>query len=147
MIWKIAVYDDGTPADINWLHLVPSIPFHKFNNAMGVLTETLNMLNCVNVTVAYPTRSMPRPQRRRFERIGVRFSEIHVRPTSKSYKGNGEALADIEMPLHGVRGHYANYGVDGRGLLFGKLAGRYWIPPHVRGSREVGTVEQTYTID
>jgi hypothetical protein len=49
MIWRIAVYDDGEPADIHWTHVVPSIKMHKFNNAMGVLTETLNMCNCVNV--------------------------------------------------------------------------------------------------
>ena len=147
MLWKIAVYEDGEPADVHWTHLVPEIPFHKFNNALGVFTETVNMLNCTNVTVAYPTRPMARPQRRRLDRMGVRFSEIHVRPTSKSYKGNGQALADMEMPLHGVRGHYATYGTDGRGLLFGRLSGRYWIPPHVRGTKAVGEVEQSYVTD
>ena len=147
MVWRFAIYEDGEPADIHWTHLVPVVPMHKFNNALGVLTELLNMVNCVNVHVVEADRHMPRPQRRRFERMGVSFSEVHVRPTSKSYRGKGTALADMEMPLHGVRGHYANYGADGRGLLFGKLAGRYWIPPHMRGSAGIGTVEQTYTAE
>jgi hypothetical protein len=147
MVWRIAVYEDGEPADMHWTHVVPSIKMHKFNNALGVLTETLNMCNCINVEVAYPTRPMARPQRRRFDRMGVRFSEVHVRPTSKSYRGKSVALADMEMPLHGVRGHYATYGKDGKGLLFGKLAGRFWIPPHMRGTADAGTVEQSYSLD
>jgi hypothetical protein len=147
MIWRFAIYEDGEPADVNWTHLVEEIPLHKFNNALGAVTETINMCNCVNVNVAYPTRPMPRAQRRRFERMGVRFSEIHIRPASKSYRGQGEALADMEMPIHGVRGHYATYGEDGRDLLFGKYAGRFWIPPHVRGSKAVGEVVQSYVTE
>lgn len=147
MIWRIAVYDDGEPADVHWTHVVPTVPMHKFNNSLGVLTETLNMCNCTNVHVVEADRPMARPQRRRFERMGVRFSEVHVRPASRSYRGKGTALADMEMPIHGVRGHYATYGADGRGLLFGKLAGRFWIPPHVRGVAEAGEVSQSYTIE
>ena len=147
MLWRVAVYEDGEPADMHWTQLVTEIPFSKFNNALGVLTETINMLNCVNVQLAFPSRSMSRPQRRRLERLGVRFSEIHVLPTSKSYRGKGQALADMEMPIHGVRGHYSTYGAEGRGLLFGKYAGRFWIPPHVRGSREAGEVTQSYQVE
>ena len=146
MIWRVAVYEDGTAADMHWSHIVPQVPMHKFNNALGVLCETLNMCNCVNVSVAYPDRPMPRPQRRRLDRLGVRFSEIHIKPASKSYKGKGQSLADMETALHGVRGHYATYGGE-RGLLFGKYAGRFWIPPHIRGSRDNGEVVQSYVTD
>ncbi len=147
MIWRVAVYDDGTAADMHWSHIVPEVPMHKFNNALGVLTETLNMCNCVNVSVAYPDRPMPRPQRRRLDRMGVRFSEIHIKPASKSYQGKGQALSDMSTALHGVRGHYATYGKDGRGLLFGKYSGRFWIPPHIRGSKENGEVVQSYVTE
>ena len=124
------------------------VPFHKFNNALGAFSETLNMCNCVNVHVAYPSRPMSRAQRRRLDHLGnVRFSEVHIRPTSKSYKGNGTPLADMSVPIHGVIGHYATYGTEGRGLLFGKYAGRFWIPPHVRGSKEAGEVQQKYVAE
>lgn len=147
MVWRIAVYEDGVPADIHWTHVSPDVPFHKFNNAMGALTETINMCNCINVHVAESERNLPRAQRRRLARYGVRFSEVHIRPASKSYKGNGTRLADMQVPIHGVIGHYNTYGSNGRGLLFGKYAGRFWIPPHVRGSKEVGEVQQRYVAE
>lgn len=38
-------------------------------------------------------------------------------------------------PVAIVRGHFAHYGPEyGRGLLFGKLAGRFWVSPHSRGT-------------
>jgi hypothetical protein len=56
-------------------------------------------------------------------------------------------MADLPKAFHGVRGSYHRYGPEyGRGLLFGKYAGRFWVPPHVRGSREAGEVVQTYIV-
>ena len=98
MVWRVAVYEDGVPADVHWSHIAHDVPFHKFNNALGAFSETLNMCNCVNVHVAYPSRPMSRAQRRRLDRLGgVRFSEVHIRPASKSYKGNGTPLADMTL--------------------------------------------------
>jgi hypothetical protein len=51
------------------------------------------------------------------------------------------------VPLTSVRGHFATYGQDGRGLLFGKYAGRYWIPQHARGSAEHGVVAQEFRLE
>jgi hypothetical protein len=106
------------------------------------------MANCVNVVLADAKRHYARPQQRRLDRIGTKFSELHIRPVSKSYRSDhpGTPLADMR-PMHGVRGHFSEYGVNGKGLLFGKLSGRFWIPPHVRGSKEHGEVDQGYVVD
>jgi hypothetical protein len=75
-------------------------------------------------------------------------AEIHVRPISNSYRGKGkESVAFGSVPLHSVRGHFAEYGTNGRGKLFGKYSGRYWIPAHARGSSEHGEVEQSYVME
>lgn len=53
------------------------------------------------------------------------------------------------MPLHMARGHYAYYGNSpehpyGRGLLFGKYEGKFWIESHMRGSKNNGIVVKDY---
>jgi hypothetical protein len=59
----------------------------------------------------------------------------------------GEAVGGT--PVHLVRGHFARYGPQyGRGLLFGKHAGRFFVPAHARGERRAGLVEHSgYTIE
>lgn len=142
--WDLAVYADGEIADIRWTDMGTSQEVDRHTNAMLVLLKTLDLANCVNVQICEPDR--PRHQARRLARTGVAISEIHVKPISKSYKGKGTPMS-ADVPLHQVRGHFATYGEGGRGKLFGRLTGRYFIPAHVRGSREHGQVEQTYIVE
>jgi hypothetical protein len=144
--WRIAVYPDGEIADINWIQLRET-NVDTWDAGMMVLLDTFNMLNCVNVEIAEPHR--PRAERRRLQRTGVTVHEIHVKPTSRSYRGIGTPLSAIpSSPLSSVRGHYAQYGPKyGRGLLFGKYEGRYWIPQHIRGSEILGVSEQEYLVE
>lgn len=144
--WQIAVYPDGALADIHWFEMFKhgnGADIHT--NPMLVLLRTLDMLNSVNVHVCEPDR--PRAQARRLERTGIRISEIHIRPLSRSYKGKGTPLS-ADLPLHGVRGHPVLFGPKyGRGLLFGKYEGRYWVRPHQRGNPGSGTSEQRYVVE
>jgi hypothetical protein len=51
------------------------------------------------------------------------------------------------MPSHDVRGHWVEYGPEyGKGKLFGKLSGRFWVPAHARGSADTGEVVKDYKI-
>lgn len=51
------------------------------------------------------------------------------------------------MPRHVCRGHFAEYGPEfSKGLLFGKYAGRFFIPPHLKGDKKNGIVEKDYAI-
>ena len=147
--WRIAVYEDGQVADLHWRIMNEHFPDeHIFDNAVIALLDTINLCNCVNVIVVEPDRSARRAERRRLERTGVTVSEIHVRPVSKSYRGKGQRLMPGDTPLSSVRGHFASYGPRfGRGLLFGKYEGRFWIPQHVRGAAEFGEVEQSYVME
>ena len=143
--WRIAVYPDGEIADVSWIMMVEDLAVENWDNCLMVFLDTFNLCNCVNVQAAEPIR--PRAEARRVARTGVTVTEIHVKPVSKSYKGIGVPLSRSESPLHSVRGHFAEYGINGKGLLFGKLSGRYWIPQHARGSEINGTVEQKYLVD
>lgn len=143
--WRLAIYPDGEMADMRWSIMQKDVTdIHAFDNIHSVMLKTLDMCNCVNVVVAEPDR--PRALRRQYARTGVTVSEIHVRPVSKSYRGKGTPLS-AEMPLHSVRGHFAEYGINGKGKLFGKLSGRYFIPQHVRGSADAGVVDQSYVVE
>lgn len=58
------------------------------------------------------------------------------------------ARADVDHVLkreHLARGHFKDY-TKGAGL-FGKYTGRFWWSPHVRGSRDEGTVMKEYRLE
>lgn len=144
--WRFAIYDDGEPADLHWIHLVEDYDLEHWDMAHLVLLGTLNFLNCRNVELVEPRR--PRGERRRLERIGgPAVHVLNIYPIGRSTRGrsNGEPVGGT--PLTSVRGHFAHYGPQyDRGLLFGKHAGRFFIPQHARGEREAGEVEHTYRI-
>lgn len=99
--------------------------------------------NCRNVELVEPKR--PRPVIRRLARLGVTVKTINVFPVGRSSRSEKEPGAGV--PLTSVRGHFARYGPEyGRGLLFGKLAGRFWIAQHARGDSELGKTEADYKI-
>jgi hypothetical protein len=143
-LWQFAIYDDGEPADLHWVHLVPGYPMEHWDMAQLVLLGALNFLNCSNVDIVEPAR--PRAERRRIERTGVRVHTINVFPVGKATRGTRSA-GEGSVPLHSVRGHFAKYGPQyDRGLLFGKYAGRFFRPQHARGAAEHGEVDQEFVL-
>ena len=145
-IWRVAVYDSGDLADARWVQMHDSWDHTHAAVAGAVWVRALNFLNCRNVEMVEPVRH--RAEARRLARTGVRVHELTVRPVGRSSQRDSDRPAvDSFVPLHSVRGHFANYGTDGRGLLFGKLAGRYWIPQHARGHADNGVIDQRFTIE
>lgn len=145
--WQIASYEDGTIGDIHWHHIYEEKPLEDWDMAALVLLGTLTFFGARNVELAEPIR--PRAIRRRIERAapGVTVKELVVFPAGKSTRSRGGEVLSGGIPLTSVRGHYAKYGIDGRGLLFGKIAGRFWIPAHARGSEEHGQIVHNYRIE
>jgi hypothetical protein len=144
-MWQYAIYESGEPADLHWVHVFEAYPMERWDMAQIVLLGALNFLNCRNVSIEEPKRS--RAERRRIERTGVRVHEIMVTPTGRSTRSASPESTGI-MPLTSVRGHFAHYGPKyGKGLLFGKLEGRFWIPQFARGDAEHGEHEHSYALD
>lgn len=110
---------------------------------LSLAIATFNFMNCRNVELVEPMRS--RPVRRRLERQGLRISEIVVLPTGKMRRSDGLPTPG-SSPLTSVRGHFSEYGTNGKGLLFGKYAGRFWVPQHARGDAANGEVRQTFRL-
>lgn len=143
---QLAVYEDGEIGDIHWIQVYEAQPVSVWDMATLVLLGTLTFFVSRNVELGEPV-SRPRGIRRRMDRIGVKVNELLVFPVGKSTRSlrTGD-IVEGSQPISNVRGHYAKYGIEGRGLLFGKYAGRFWIPEHARGAEEVGTVEHRYRI-
>lgn len=143
--WTVAVADAGEIIDVRWIEMVPLAPEERLlvDSTALYWLGAVNFLNCRNVEAVEPVR--PRGERRRLERLGVRVHEINVLPIGKTgrSRSRGESLG---VPLASVRGHFAAYGQDGKGLLFGKYSGRFWIPQHARGSAEHGVIDQSFTV-
>lgn len=144
-LWRSLVYEDGQPADLGWVHLFPKRPLEEWDMAHLVLLGSLNFLACRNVHLVEPPR--PRAQRRRLERLGVSVKTINITPAGKTTRRDRDDEAgNVGVPLTSVRGHFAEYGVNDKGLLFGKYTGRFWIPQHARGSREYGESSHDYRL-
>lgn len=145
-MWKIAVYEDGQPADLHWVQLQPDYAMESWDMAAATLLGALNFMACRNVEIVEPKRA--RPQARRIQRTGITVSTINVFPMGKASRSRGSGQAtEGSVPLTSVRGHFALYGEQyGRKLLFGKYAGKFWIPAYARGSKEVGETEKTYKL-
>ncbi len=161
-MFRHAILEDGSPADINWVALMErkgeQVAAHRTvpTDGMGEATweaplitvgASLNFLNATNVDVAEPTR--PRPERRRLARTGVTVQTIVVRPPGRRHAKTGAArpIDSSESVLSPVRGHWARYGpAYERGLLFGKYAGKFWIAGHIRGAAEVEPAPRDYVL-
>lgn len=144
-MWRFAVTENGTPADLGWIHLEPRYPLEHWDMAHLVLLGSLNFMACRNVQLVEPER--PRPTRRRLARLGVPpIRTVNVYPAGKSSNGNGAGSGE-GVPLTSVRGHFSHYGAQyGKGLLFGRLSGRFWVPQFARGSKELGETEKDYRL-
>jgi hypothetical protein len=144
---ELAAIDvDGALLDLRWIQVRPDLNREMWETALSVWLKATTFLNCTNVTIVTPSRQ--RQLRRQIERTGVDVTEIQVFSSRRSVRGARVPADSGGMPLSTVRGHVARYGPKfGRGLLFGKYEGEFWIPAHARGDAENGTHEQRYTIE
>lgn len=148
----IAVYADGAPADIHWVspYRDRSAEFgtkavEVWQYSVGIYLQAVTFLNCRNVAVVIPHRR--RPIMRALQRAQVEVGEIHVYAVGRTVQGT-RPVAGEGVPAHLVRGHVARYGPEyGRGKLFGKLSGIFWIPMHAKGDRALGERERSYKLD
>lgn len=109
----------------------------------------LMVLGCKNVSLESRDNN-PKEVRRAVNRHGgnadsYRYHVLVVRPPGAKAGTKGQEVGI--MPHHVCRGHFSEYGPEfNKGLLFGKYAGRFYVPPCVKGKKERGTVVKDYAI-
>lgn len=107
------------------------------------------LASCANVQIVdedqqHPSRQARRAAERRGEPPFVKFKTIRIEPKLRRASQPLTEHQKRDLPLHLVRGHFATY--TEQKPLFGKYAGRFWVPTHVRGSAEVGLIGKDYEV-
>ena len=146
-VFFVCMDDEGKFLNLRTIPLYDELPAETLEVQVLWLLRLFDFMHCRNIEIVEPTR--PRTERRRIARTGITVSEIHIRPVGKSTRSSSpRSPYQALMPLTSVRGHKAKYGPKyGRGLLFGKYEGEYWIPQHARGLHELGEVEQHFDFE
>lgn len=144
---QVAANAAGEVLDVTWNDMEPGA-HDRWQNIWTVWMMTLDLLACRNVELREPRRD--RATRRRIQRAlpDARVTEMTITRSASWSRGDGKGGVPIDArPLHTVRGHAVEYGVNGKGLLFGRWAGRFWVPQHARGRAENGTTTQHVTVE
>jgi hypothetical protein len=79
----------------------------------------------------------------------IRYKTLVVRPTIKVVDSNGvERTPKLrEIAQHTRRGHFAHYGINGKGKLFGKYTKSVYRKPKTIGKLSNGLVLKDYTLE
>lgn len=145
--------NDGKPDEFR----VPEWMGDDDDDARATLAQYLHPIllafsfaNCKNVEtveVVAPAK-LQRARMRRDKRPLVTYKVINILPLAKMR--SAPRTRTVESDGHGValhirRGHFAHYGEKfGRGKLFGRLEGTFWIPQAAVGSADAGVSVHDY---
>jgi hypothetical protein len=117
---------------------------------IGYVRHILMLFQCKNITYKKMGPEMSEVSRKR-ERLNGRYASyeyyvLRINTGDESGSAHSSSSLDDEKKIrfHLCRGHFAEYTEEKK--LFGKYVGRYWIPAHVRGNPELGTIEKDYEV-
>jgi len=118
-----------------------------FTSAMGVACMTLALLHCKNVRTE---ERVPDPGLQKHRMVlgkppAVTYRTLVIDPMRAAGAAGAAGAGDSPArAYHLVRGHFAVYSAERP--LFGKHAGTFFVPAHVRGSAEAGIVLKDYAL-
>lgn len=116
-------------------------------NFLAPALMTVSLLHCKNIDVV--DHQEKRAVRRRVQRETGEPYTVHktlmIEPMKKVLRSEGGSSENgIKRAMHITRGHFAVYSRERP--LFGRYAGTFWKPQHIRGKASVGTVEKQYQV-
>jgi hypothetical protein len=145
-------YEAKIPSDDDMLQKTSIAPF-------SIFMHTLNFMQCANIQTEYiePSEKLSRKHRKKGHiqknLLGYHVLRIAAKgPATKTKSAKDGQSAGNLVAFHPVRGEFHHYGdcCPGRhapkGLLFGKHTGRVWVPGHVRGNPDRGTITRDFEI-
>lgn len=109
---------------------------------------SISLLHCKNIELSDlppPSRQVRRLAERKGMEI-IRYKTLVIEPFKKQVRHEARQAGESEIhrALHICRGHFREYSEERP--LFGKYAGRFWVPMHARGSKEHGEVRKDYKV-
>lgn len=152
--FKLQIGKDGHPISLDMAEhdygqlfaaAAPNSLLSVTETSMSIFLYGLSILNAKNVTRRQ--EKLPRSIRRHPGSFATSVETSHYVldiPGLSEFRQSVSGIGGKEARLHIVRGHFADYSEGGG--LFGKLHGRYYIAPHVRGNAEKGVITKDYNV-
>ena len=112
---------------------------------IGYVLKIFSIINCKNVEFK-TFNADAKIQKKRIRNKRLPITEYHtliIKPSKSKKSGPPQYLWSTRT--HMCRGHFRTYTKESP--LFGKYTGRFWIPQHVRGSGNQGTVIKDYELE
>lgn len=107
-----------------------------------------SLLHCKNIKVLDPDCHHDKINRKRRKQGKLplfRFKTLEISPMREVLRVQGQSNeVGLKRSLHICRAHFATYTKEAP--LFGKIAGTFFKPMHVKGSLKQGVVVKDYTI-
>jgi hypothetical protein len=149
---------DGSPEMRPFPSVIKTTFGDEFDHRLGLQLQELGwplylaicFMHCKNVTLTeqegqYPSRQVRREAERRGDPPLTKFYTLNIEPMKKVLRDEGGSeTVGLKRALHICRGHFSHYSEDKP--LFGKYAGQFWIPAHVRGTAEAGMIAKDYNV-
>lgn len=114
---------------------------------LTIASLCLSFMHCKNVTRIEntPDPKLQKARQRRNKPPLTKYYTLEIEPMKRILRTEGRSEeVGLKKALHICRGHFASYSEDKP--LFGKVSGRFWIPAHVRGSKDAGEVKKDYSV-
>jgi hypothetical protein len=112
---------------------------------------TICFLHVKNITMERmePPKPLVKKAMKRYGEPLCTYHVLKIQPFKKVLETEGHvAQTGIRHALSICRAHFHHYGEQfGKGLLFGKISGTFYIPSHIRGSIERGMVDKSYRLE
>lgn len=112
---------------------------------LSMVNLCLMLLNCKNIgaeTIPAPVKlNNKRKKKGKFPIYS--YKTLVIKPTTKQQKSIPKHLWNNR--IHLARGHFKTY--TDENPLFGKITGRFWWQPHVRGRNHEGIVVKDYKLE
>lgn len=141
---------EGRFTDQDFIDFVASTADINFKRISSFIMA-IGFTHCKNVEIVDGQRAEGALRKKQEKKIGVplaRFKELVIDPSVTQKRQE----VDKKQPqqrgtrsLHIARGNFATYSDDKP--LFGKYAGTFWRPAHVRGAEKIGIVGKDYTVN
>lgn len=114
----------------------------------------INLMHCKNVTLDSVTTPLPLSMKKSKRRKQIEERKKHpaferhvvvIRDRKGRTVQSGLREEGLQRRLHIVRGHFRTY--SQAAPLFGRIAGRFWIPAHLAGFASEGVIDSDYRLE
>ncbi len=114
-------------------------------STMTTIGMGISFMHCKNVKQVEAKEDPGERFLRQYKVPKFTYRTLCIDPMKEVLRREGQSeAAGLKRALHICRGHFSTYSDEKP--LFGKYAGTFWVPDHVRGKKEHGEVVKDYEV-